>query len=198
MHFFERLEPIQKRWDVLNHPFYARWERGELSPDELAHYAGEYRHAVVALAETAAVAGEHAEEEAAHVELWDDFARAAGADAPKPPQPETEECVRAWTSASDDVEALAVMYAIESAQPAIAATKLTGLVQHYGFEEGPATEYFSVHGELDHEHAAQARAALEARAGAEDTERLLEAAERALAGNWTLLDGVERTFSRAA
>ncbi len=157
MHFFERLEPIQKRWDVLNHPFYARWERGELSPDELAHYAGEYRHAVVALAETAAVAGEHAEEEAAHVELWDDFARAAGADAPKPPQPETEECVRAWTSASDDVEALAVMYAIESAQPAIAATKLTGLVQHYGFEEGPATEYFSVHGELDHEHAAHRR-----------------------------------------
>jgi len=197
MHFFERLEPIQKRWDVLNHPFYARWERGELSPDELAHYAGEYRHAVVALAETAAVAGEHAEEEAAHVELWDDFARAAGADAPKPRQPETEECVRGW-SASDEVDALAVLYAIESAQPAIAATKLTGLVQHYGFEEGPATEYFSVHGELDHEHAAQARAALEARAEAEDTERLLEAAERALAGNWTLLDGVERTFSRAA
>jgi pyrroloquinoline-quinone synthase len=198
MNFFERLEPIQKRWDVLNHPFYARWERGELSSAELAHYAGEYRHAVVALAQAAAAAGEHADEEAAHVDLWDDFARAAGAEAQTAPQPETEECVRAWTSSSDEVEALAVLYAIESAQPAIASTKLTGLVEHYGFEEGPATEYLSVHAELDRDHAAQARAALEDRAGPEDTERLLEAAERALAGNWTLLDGVERAFGHAA
>ena len=39
MDFFERLEPIQKRWDVLRHPFYRRWERGELTGDELAYYA---------------------------------------------------------------------------------------------------------------------------------------------------------------
>ena len=29
-----------------------------------------------------------------------------------------------------------------------------------------------------------------------DADRLLEAAERALIGNWTLLDGVEREFGR--
>src|SRR6266516_4617965 len=46
----------------------------ELTREELAHYAGEYRHAVVALAETAAKSGNprHAKEEAEHVALWDE------------------------------------------------------------------------------------------------------------------------------
>jgi pyrroloquinoline-quinone synthase len=195
MDFFERLVPIQKRWDVLGHPFYTRWERGGLTQDELAYYAGEYRHAVVALAAAAGVAGEHAEEERAHVELWDDFARAAGSENGRAPRGETEACVHAW-SGGDELESLAVLYAIESAQPEISRTKLAGLVQHYGFQEGPATEYFRLHAERDSEHAAEARAALEERATGADTERLVSAAERALAGNWTLLDGVERAFGR--
>ena len=56
-----------------------------------------------------------------------------------------------------------MLYAIESAQPAISRTKLDGLVEHYGFEEGPATEYFSLHSERDHEHAAQSRQLIEER-----------------------------------
>lgn len=195
MDFFERLEPIQERWDVLRHPFYTRWERGELTPEELGYYAGEYRHAVAALADAATTAGEHADEERAHVELWDDFARAAGAEDGRTPRGETQACINAWNG-GDELESLAVLYAIESAQPEISETKLTGLVEHYGFEEGPATEYFRLHAERDSEHAAEARAALEDRATPADTARLLRAAKRALAGNWTLLDGVERRFGR--
>ena len=190
MDLFERLEPIQERWDVLKHPFYSRWERGELSAGELAHYAGQYRHAVVALADAAATAGEHAEEEAAHVDLWDDFARAAGGDPEVPVAPETRACAEAW-SGCDELESLAVLYAVESAQPAISATKLTGLLEHYGFEESAATEYFSVHATRDVEHAADVRKKLERRMTAADIDRLVAAAERALRGNWTLLDGVE-------
>jgi len=195
MDFFERLEPIQKRWDVLHHPFYTRWERGELARDELAYYAGEYRHAVVALADASATAGEHADEEREHVGLWDDFGAAAGAENDRTPRGETQACIHAW-SGGDELEALAVMYAIESAQPEISKTKLAGLVEHYGFDEGPATEYFRLHAERDGEHAAEARAALGARMTPADEERLLRAAEQALAGNWTLLDGVERQFGR--
>jgi len=41
-------------------------------------------------------------------------------------------------------------------------TKLRGLVGHYGFAEGSeAVEYFVLHGERDHEHAAEAHARLE-------------------------------------
>ena len=72
-----QIDEARERWNVLRHPFYTRWERGELTRDELAFYAGEYRHAVAALAEAASAAGdaEHAREEADHVALWDALSR---------------------------------------------------------------------------------------------------------------------------
>jgi pyrroloquinoline-quinone synthase len=186
-----RIEAAARRWNVLDHPFYQRWSAGELSAGELAEYAAQYRHAVVALADAAAATGneEHAREEREHVVLWDAFAAGCGsvsADA----NAETLECASAWKAGDDRLERLAVLYAIESAQPAIARTKLEGLVGHYGFEEGPATEYFSLHAERDFEHAAASRAELELLATDADAERLAARAEAAARGNWRLLDGV--------
>jgi pyrroloquinoline-quinone synthase len=193
MNLFERLADAQERWNVLRHPFYTRWERGELTTAELAYYAGEYRHAVVALARQAQAAGvEHAAEEAAHLDLWDDFARAVEADLQRAPRAETTECADAWTGGADRLERLAVLYAIESAQPAISETKLVGLVEHYGFgADDPSTAYFAVHAKRDLEHADESRAALAAEATKGDVDRLVAAAEAALRGNWRLLDGVE-------
>lgn len=193
MTLFDRLADVQERWNVLRHPFYTRWERGELTLSELAFYAGEYRHAVVALARQAEVAGaDHAPEEAVHVDLWDDFARALDADLDRAPRAETLECADSWTAGNDRLERLAVMYAVESAQPAIASTKLAGLVAHYGFEaDGPGAAYFALHAERDVEHADESRRLLAAEATESDVERLVAAAEAALRGNWRLLDGVE-------
>jgi pyrroloquinoline-quinone synthase len=188
-----RIDEARQRWDVLRHPFYVRWECGELSRDELAFYAGEYRHAVVAVADSAAVAGdaEHAREEAEHVELWDGFASALDAQLDREPTRETRDCTAAWAR-DDRLEALAVLYAVESAQPAISETKLKGLVEHYGFRgDEPATAYFALHAKLDVEHARAAREAL-ADVREEDVDRLAAVAERALEANWRLLDGVER------
>jgi len=193
MDLFEQVDAARERWNVLRHPFYVRWEAGELTRDELAFYAGEYRHAVVALAQAATASGdsEHADEEAAHVDLWDDFARALDAPLDREPLAETAACAEAWAP-GDRLEALTVLYAVESAQPAISATKLRGLVSHYGFAEGdPAARYFALHAERDVEHAQAARAALED-AAPTDTAVLAAAAERALEANWRLLDGVER------
>ena len=208
MPLFDRLADAQRRCNVLEHPFYTRWSSGDLTREELSWYAGEYRHAVVALAEaTAATARaaepavraqivEHAAEEAGHIELWDAFARAVDADLEHEPAAETAECAAAWTAAGDALEGLVVLYAIESAQPAISRTKLDGLVEHYGLGEGPATEYFALHAERDHEHAAQSRELIEERVSEDDEDRLVAVAEAALRGNWTLLDGVERRFGR--
>jgi pyrroloquinoline-quinone synthase len=186
-----RIEAAASRWNVLDHPFYQRWSAGELTRTELAEYAAQYRHAVVALADAAAAAGdpEHAQEEREHVALWDDFAAGCGSVAAEA-NAETLECASAWTAGDDRLERLAVLYAIESAQPAIAQTKLVGLLGHYGFEEGPATEYFSLHAERDHEHAAHSRELLEKLATEEDAPRLAARAEAAARGNWRLLDGV--------
>jgi pyrroloquinoline-quinone synthase len=186
-----RIEAAASRWNVLDHPFYQRWSAGELTRAELAEYAAQYHHAVVALADAAAAAGdpEHAAEEREHVALWDAFAEGCGSVAAEP-NTATADCAETWTAGDDRLERLAVLYAIESAQPAIAQTKLDGLLGHYGFEEGPATEYFSLHAERDHEHAAHSRELLEKLATEEDAPRLAARAEAAARGNWRLLDGV--------
>jgi pyrroloquinoline quinone (PQQ) biosynthesis protein C len=181
------IDAARERWNVLEHPFYTRWEQGALTHEELARYAGEYRHAVVALARAARTARLHADEEAQHIALWDDFASALPVEEQREPLPQTRCCASAWAAADDELGAAAILYAIESGQPAISETKLRGLLDHYGFADGsPAVEYFAVHGERDHEHAAEARTALEDA----DDERLVHLAEAALAANWALLDGV--------
>jgi pyrroloquinoline-quinone synthase len=193
VNLLERLDDVRDRWNVLRHPFYRRWECGQLTQEDLAYYAGEYRHAVLALATLAkhSSAPDHAAEEAAHVMLWDAFAHSLDADLDRPPRVETQACTAAWSPA-DDPEGIAALYAIESAQPEISRTKLDGLIEHYGFEAGSAgTAYFEVHAERDQEHAAESKRVLEERAQPADRDRLVAAAEHALAGNWTLLDGVE-------
>jgi pyrroloquinoline-quinone synthase len=199
MSFFEELDAVRERWNVLNHPFYTRWSAGTLTRDELAHYSGQYRHAVVALADATAHAAQlepslapHAAEEAEHVALWDGFVEAVGGDSAAPATPETAACATTWSRNGSLLETLVGIYAIEAAQPAIAATKAAGLRERYGIDMPAATEYFDLHERLDVEHAAAGRAFIEARLDGGDQAALVARAEEVLRANWELLDGVER------
>ena len=206
MDLWSRLDDVRARWNVLEHPFYERWSAGELSHSDLARYAGQYRYAVVALAEATAYAAGvadsvelavHAGEEAAHVALWDEFAGAAGTGGPQKAEPETAACADAWAGEGRDLLGhLVALYAIESAQPAISRVKAAGLREHYGFATGPATAYFDLHTERDVEHAAEGRAQIVARLDGADEDAMVAEAERVLRANWALVDGVERLCAR--
>lgn len=199
---WERIEESRARHNVLEHPFYVRWSAGELSREELARYAGQYRHATEALArlctQTAETAPDahraeieaHANEEEAHVGLWDDFVEAAGGEIGAEPTPETAECVSTWTAPDGYLAQLARMYAIESGQPEIARVKREGLASFYGINGGGGSEYFRIHEEADHAHAEESRRLIEDAMSPEDEDALVASAESAFTANWRLLDGV--------
>jgi pyrroloquinoline-quinone synthase len=199
---WERIEQARANRNVLEHPFYRRWSRGELSAHELARYAGQHRHATEAIARLSAEAAaaapperrddleRHAREEAAHVGLWDGFVEAAGGEIGAEPTPETADCVRSWTAPEGYLGALARLYAIESGQPEISRVKRDGLTRFYGVPDGPGTEYFRVHERRDGEHAAETRSLIEEAMSAEDEDGLASAAASAFEANWRLLDGV--------
>ena len=199
---WERIEESRARHNVLEHPFYVRWSAGELTREELARYAGQYRHATEALARLCSRAAEHAPaerrdeiaahaaEEEAHVSLWDGFVEAAGGEIGAQPTPETAECVSAWTGPDGYLAQLARMYAIESGQPEIARVKREGLARFYGIDGGPGGEYFRIHEEADHAHAGESRRLIEEAMTPGDEDALVAAAEEAFRANWRLLDGV--------
>jgi pyrroloquinoline-quinone synthase len=199
---WQRIEQARARCNVLEHPFYQRWSAGELSREELATYSGQYRHATAALARLSASVADsapaseraelrrHAEEEKAHIALWDGFVEAVGGEVAAVPTAETKECVDAWTASDARLAQLVRLYAIESGQPAISRTKREGLAEHYGIGDGAGNEYFRVHEKADVEHAAEGRSLIEAHLADADPDALVAAAESAFEANWRLLDGV--------
>lgn len=215
--FFSALEARLESYDLLKHPYYQAWSKGELTRDDLREYASEYWHHVSAF--PAYLSSLHSqlpdgklrrlvlenladeeglEDGTPHSDLWMDFARGMGA---------FEEEVRTRNIAAETqallehfraamhhspAAALAALYAYESKVPAIAKTKAEGLAHHYN-ADAATRRYFTVHTTADVHHARVWRNALAAELAAhpEDTEAALTAGEEAARALWNTLDGIE-------
>jgi pyrroloquinoline-quinone synthase len=221
--FFDALDARLERYDLLKHAYYQAWSAGELTRDDLREYAAEYWHNVAAFPAYLSalhsrlpegklrrmVAGNLADEEglahgdAAHSEMWMDFARGMGAQEADVREreigAETQALLEHFREAmmlsatGSAAAALAALYAYESRVPAIAQTKAEGLAKHYKTDEA-TRRYFAVHTTADVHHARVWREALAAELAAhpEETEAALAAGEAAARRLWETLDGVER------
>jgi pyrroloquinoline-quinone synthase len=221
--FFAALDARIARYDLLQHPFYQAWSKGELTRDELREYASEYWHHVSAFPTYLSalharledaplrrtVLENLADEEGlpagrAHSDLWMDFATGMGADSAavrdRTLQPETAALMAHFRGAmqGSPATALASLYTYESRVPAIARTKAEGLKQHYGADKATA-RYFTIHETADVHHAKVWRDAIEAELAAhpEDADVALDAAEATAAALWSTLSGIERERQRA-
>jgi len=201
---------LRGRW-LLDHPFYRRWSEGGVSVEELRAYAAQYRHFEAMLpAHLDAVAARAAEpalreqalrnlaDEAGtaptHLDLFERFAAALGAPASAEPSPAM---ARLLDTCGDAVQrgaapGFAALLAYEIQAPEVAASKADGL-RHHGILDGAALDFWTIHADLDAEHAAWALTAL-AGSGATEAD-IVDAAGAAADAWWSFLD--EREALRA-
>src|SRR4030081_2805187 len=202
--------------NLLKHPFYLAWTRGELSKEALTDYAKQYYHHVAAF--PTYLSAVHArcddqptrkqilsnliDEEAGspnHPELWKQFAEGLGVEdvdlAKTEKQSETKNLIDTFRSVcgkGSTAEGLAALYAYETQIPAICESKIDGLKKHYGFADPKHYEYFSVHIEADREHAAAEQRLLGRYVGHQNFEPVRASVNRVLDALWEMLSGVCR------
>ena len=207
--------------NLLKHPFYLAWTRGELSKEALTDYARQYYHHVAAF--PTYLSAVHAkcddqvtrkqllnnliDEEAGspnHPELWLQFAEGLGVSASDvrntAKEPETKKLIKTFRSACGDgstAQGLAALYAYESQIPEICESKIDGLKKHYGLTDPKHYEYFSVHIEADREHSAAERKMLREHVGNQNLESVKASVKRVLDALWEMLSGVCRRHAIA-
>ena len=171
---------------LLDHPYYRAWQDGLLSTEDIGTYAGQYRHFEQALPEVLAAAAARIEADGprslveanlndevatpTHLELFDGFARAVGAEPDAAPTGGTLALVDLYRSAAADspVAALSVIAAYETQAADIAATKGGSLRRHLGLT-AEATSFWDVHAAIEADHAAWTTDALRALDAPPDT-----------------------------
>ena len=188
---------------LLTHPFYRRWELGEVSVAELASYAAQYRHFEAGLpAFLAGLAGDlpagpardlvtanlrdELGDPVAHLELFEHFAGAVGAPVEEP-SPAMSALLATYGElrAEGPAAALAGFLAYESQAPEVAASKAQGLRRHYGVDDD-GVAFWEHHAEVDARHGAWTADALAATA--DDPSVVTAASRRAADAWWGFLD----------
>jgi pyrroloquinoline-quinone synthase len=208
---------------MLNHPFYLRWQAGQLGREELQGYAKEYyafekefprflssihsRCEDMKMRQLLLENLMHEENgDDNHPELWLRFAEGVGVGRGEVKDhfhsDETEHLLRVFRKHANSPEladGVAALYAYEQQQPEIAGQKIDGLKKFYGVDDETTVAFFRAHQTYDVQHAATELALLTRLCHDEDAEaRALKVVDETLDALYDFLDGVERRYRRAA
>lgn len=195
---------------LLTHPFYRRWESGQLSRDELTSYAEQYRYFETMLPTFLESLSEKLPQGAArdavldnlrdettppsHLELFELFATCYGA-----ANADVSPAMAGLLEAYGDVlsrgseSALAGLWAYESQGAAIASSKADGLRTHYGVDSA-GVAFWDAHWLVEGDHAAWTLDALTALEP--DVNDVCGAARRVGEAWWSFLDERELAVAR--
>jgi pyrroloquinoline-quinone synthase len=200
---------------MLDHPFYQRWNAGELTRGELEEYSRQYYPYTLAFPTFVSAMHAHTddmvirqyllenliEEERGsenHPELWLRFCDAlcVARDAVKATSANEAtadliDSMRTHARSEKLHEGLAALYAYESQIPAVAKAKIDGLAAWYGITEPRDIAFFSVHMTADVLHSQTARELLESLCDTpEKCEEAREAAAKTVNALYRFLDAV--------
>jgi pyrroloquinoline-quinone synthase len=217
-----QIEAILSHRDLLTHPYYQAWSRGELTHENLSFYAGQYyehvsafptyltslharlpegpvRRAILANAidEEGLDTGIHGR---SHAAMWKQFqagmAPDHSSDAAPAILPEMKSLVSTYRHLSSEATlpaALGALYAYESQVPRVASEKLNGLKSLYGADD-TTCEYFALHKTADVHHSnVWHQLITECLENDPDCgEQVLEGVSQGAEALWRALDGIER------
>ncbi len=159
----DEVDRMSEARSLLKHSFYKAWQRGELTPDALRDYAGQYYHLVLAFPQYVRAAHanrpdqkdrqevlenliEEERGEENHPELWLRFS-----DALQMPRafveqaellPQSKALVDTFKDATKNgsfAQAATALYCYESQVPEVARTKIAGLKEFYGISDQRAS-----------------------------------------------------------
>jgi pyrroloquinoline-quinone synthase len=214
-----RVQEILAHHDLLTHPYYQAWSKGELTHDNLAFYAGQYYNHVSAFPTylttlharqpegpvRRAILANAVDEEGidaggrSHAEIWKQFEAgmkeksATSVDAET--LPEMDQLVATYreiASTASLPKALGALYAYESQVPRVATEKLSGLKTLYGADDR-TTEYFALHRLADIHHSGVWRQLIDGciEQDPQCADQVLDGVTAGAKALWTALDGIE-------
>lgn len=187
---------------LLDHPFYRRWEAGQLNDGELSGYASQYRHFEAMLPDFLSTLIDHvdnadvgrlleanlADEIAGpvtHLELFDRFAAAVEATA-QPASPAMVALLDVYANAVDSLDAgvaLGVLAGYEVQAAEVATTKGVSLATKYAVT-AQGCVFWRLHAEIESDHAMWTLRAAERC----DTRGFLAGARASSSAWWSFLD----------
>lgn len=206
--FDENLDELS----ILLHPFYVKWNKGELTIENLQYYSGQYFHHVNAFPRYISTIHSKCESindrqvlldnlideekgEENHPELWLQFSEGLGCDRQNVLHSEandkTTKLVEGFFNLCNQSYAsgLGALYAYERQVPQVAKSKLEGLKSFYQISDERTTKFFTVHMSADEWHSQEIEDLIQK---LPETEIKIAKGSSIKAANllWNFLDGV--------